>query len=573
MKMSRGIIIILSIIFFGCSQSKTITKNDAVERNVLSESDNFEFQYAFIDANKQMMLGNYDLAKNLFLKCLKINNTDPAVYYKLATISLVEKNIDEALVYARSAVSFNKENQWYNVLLATLFEQKGEIDSAIHTLNYLKNNFPENPEYYIELAIINQNNKRYEEAINIYNEIESAFGISESISLEKEKLYIALGQRKEARKEIEKLMEFFPSDTRYIGILADYYMQEKNYEEAKKLYDKILSINPNNGIVRISLATYYFDKGDYEESFNNLEKAFENENVESAIKTNILLSVLEQKNKIKLNDYQIEKLTKIVIDKHPNDYNAHLLYSDILLQKQEYELAREELLLVSKEIKDKYILWEQLILVENQLLDFEGMFSTSKEAIEYFPNQAVLYLFNGISAIQIDKNNEAIESLNFGSKLVTSDDPQKVQFYTYLGEAYYNIKEKEKAFSYFEKVLEKEPDNMLILNNYGYYLGELDQDLEKAKEMSYKTVQKEPNNPTYLDTYAWILYKMTDYENAKIYIEKALSSGGITNETLMDHYGDILYKLGNIKEAKDAWNRALELGGDDKVKMKLSEVE
>ena len=69
--------------------------------------------------------------------------------------------------------------------------------------------------------------------------------------------------------------------------------------------------------------------------------------------------------------------------------------------------------------------------------------------------------------------------------------------------------------------MKEDPDNVLVLNNYGYYLSEQEIELEKAKKMSYKTVEKEPNNATYLDTYAWILYKLNDFENAKIYIEKA----------------------------------------------------
>jgi len=155
---------------------------------------------------------------------------------------------------------------------------------------------------------------------------------------------------------------------------------------------------------------------------------------------------------------------------------------------------------------------------------------------------------------------------------VTSTDPQKIQFYIYLGEALYNIDKSKEAFTYFDKILELEPDNIMILNNYGYYLSELEQDLDKAKQMSFKTIEAEPDNATYLDTYAWILYKMKDYENAKYYIEKALQNGGITNSTLLDHYGDILYKLGTIKEAKEAWNRAYELSNDAKILEKINNL-
>lgn len=567
----KSLFFLLSITIVSCGTTKTVVEKDDNVVKTLKESEEFDFQYAFIEANKQMMLGNYEKAKALFMKCLKINDTDPAIHYKLGTIALYEKKFEEAQLFAESSVNINPENEWYNILLATVYEQLNKIEDAKLVYKKLVKNNPENPQYYIELAILNQNNKDYEEAIKVYNSIESAFGISESISLEKEKLYHALGRPKEAKNEIVKLNEFFPEDTRYIGLLADYYMQEDKPEEAKKLYDKILSIEPGNGIVRISLATYYYDLGQFEKAYENLKSAFENKNLESAIKTNIILSVLEGKNKLKLTAEMIEELSEIIIEIHPKDYNARLLYSDILIQKQDFVNARDELKFISKEIKDRYILWEQLLLIENQLLDFEGMFKTSTEAIEYFPNQAMLYLLNGIAGLQTDRYEEARESLTFGSKLVTSNDPQKLQFYTYIAEANYNLNKYDEAFEYFEKVLEIDPENILVLNNYAYYLSELNQNLDKALEMSKITIEKENLNPTYLDTYAWILFKMENYDEAKLYMEKALKNGGITNATLMDHYGDILFKLGNIQEALDTWNRAYELEPNENIKEKIDQ--
>ena len=40
--------------------------------------------------------------------------------------------------------------------------------------------------------------------------------------------------------------------------------------------------------------------------------------------------------------------------------------------------------------------------------------------------------------------------------------------------------------------------------------------------MSYKCNELEPNNGTYQDTYAWNLYCLEDYDNARLWIEKAL---------------------------------------------------
>ena len=105
-------------------------------------------------------------------------------------------------------------------------------------------------------------------------------------------------------------------------------------------------------------------------------------------------------------------------------------------------------------------------------------------------------------------------------------------------------------------LLYNNPNNAIVLNNYSYYLSLRKFNLEKAQKMSYKCNELEPNNGTYQDTYAWILYCLEDYDNARLWIEKALKNGGDKSAVIIEHYGDILFKLGEKKEAIDQWKKA-----------------
>ena len=53
--------------------------------------------------------------------------------------------------------------------------------------------------------------------------------------------------------------------------------------------------------------------------------------------------------------------------------------------------------------------------------------------------------------------------------------------------------------------------------------------------MSVKTIQAEPTSATYLDTYAWILFLEGRYEEAKMYIDQAISNDS-TDESSADVY-------------------------------------
>lgn len=64
------------------------------------------------------------------------------------------------------------------------------------------------------------------------------------------------------------------------------------------------------------------------------------------------------------------------------------------------------------------------------------------------------------------------------------------------------------------------------MNNYAYYLSEMEIQLDKAEEMISNVIQLEPSNATYLDTYAWVLFKRGKYMEALFIIEQAMEMGG-----------------------------------------------
>ena len=119
--------------------------------------------------------------------------------------------------------------------------------------------------------------------------------------------------------------------------------------------------------------------------------------------------------------------------------------------------------------------------------------------------------------------------------------------------------------SLYEKVLEIDPENVMVLNNYAYYLSLRKINLDKAKEMSFKCNNIEIDNGTYQDTYAWILYQRKEFKEAKQWIIKSLKNGSDKSAVVVEHYGDILYKLGEIKESIIQWKFAKTLGDGSKL--------
>lgn len=551
-----------------CSVMKQRGKDGT--QNVLTSRMNNEFEFSLIEASKQKMLGNYLDAMSLYLRCLEIKPKSAVANYEIANLHVIQRDFSGAQKYAEFAVEYNPSNIWYQLLLGHIYLNNNEISKATKIYEILVENYPEKTDLYLDLASIYSEVGKSKKAIDILNKIEEEKGVSESISLQKEAIYFAEGNFKKAVFEIEKLIETFPAETKYLGILAELYMSEKKYDEALKVFSKIFETDPSNSLAHLSLADLYRLKEDYSKWFEELEIAFKAEDLSVMAKVTSLIYFLNESYEEITSDRKYA-LINILLETHQNNAIVHSVYADFLNSEKEFEQAVGEYKTVLSIEKRNYSIWEKLILLESQLSEFNKMFNDSKEALEYFPNQPILYLFNGIAAKELKKYEDAKTILSIGLDFVIDNKQLKAQFYIYLGEIYHIFKENENSDLYFDKLLEIDANNYYILNNYSYYLSEREEFLEKAEQMSKQTIEAEPNNSTYLDTYAWILYKMNNYEKALEYIEKAILNTGKKSAVIIEHYGDILYKNGQVEKAKQQWKLAFETGKGSAFLQKKSE--
>jgi tetratricopeptide (TPR) repeat protein len=227
--------------------------------------------------------------------------------------------------------------------------------------------------------------------------------------------------------------------------------------------------------------------------------------------------------------------------------------------------AREQMRLVVEINKGNYAYWERLLFIDNDLLDWKSLGNDSKKAIKYFPEQPVLYILDAVSMIQQGIYDEVFAVLDSAEANASKNIQILSQVYTYRAEAYYKLKSYENAYTWFDKVVEIDPQNYLAMNNYAYYLSLRSIKLDVAEKLSSLVIKNNPNNATYLDTYAWVLFKKKDYQLAKFYMESALSNSTEENPVLIEHYGDILFFLNDKAKAVQQWEKSLKMGNKSKV--------
>lgn len=513
----------------------------------------------YYDAATQKILGNNDEAIKLFKKCLDQDPSDAAAMYEIADIYVKQKDPDKALPFAEKAVSTDPSNKWYKILLMDIYQSQSQYEKAGKIIKDLLVQEPENLSFIEDLALNYLYQNDYKNALKAYDTLEEKTGLMEEISIQKEKIYLIMGKTDKAIAEIQKLSDSDPSNPRYLEMMAELYMGAKDYDKALAMYKKVLEVDPNNPYINISLADYYHKQGDKEKSFEYLKKGFANPKLDIDTEVQILLAYYTANEIFNELKPQAFELSEILVKAHPDEPKAWSIYADLLYQDKQFGKARENLLKVISMDSSRYLVWEELLFCESQLSDFKAMASEGRRAVALFPQQPLPYLFTGVADFQMKNYKDAEKYFKDGAGFVVSNDKLLSQFYSYLGDTYYQLDDNDASDSAYEKVLKIDPNNSLVLNNYAYYLSLRGKDLTKAEDMAKKAVDLDPGNASNQDTYGWILYKTGSYDAAKDWIGKAIKSGE-ESAVVLEHYGDVLYKLGDKKEALKYWEKAQKAG-------------
>ncbi len=572
------VFILLSFILFSCGTNKMVGNNKdksiakSEKKDSVSEEKRIEFEFLYIEGLKQKMIGNSDNAVQYFNNCLDIDPNSAAVLYELANIHTQKGDFSSAKALLEKAIKINDENKWYKLLLAQIYQNNKQYIEASSIYRDLMKSDPDNLDYYYLNALLLTSGEKYDEAIKAYQQIEQKIGFNEQVSLARQQLYRVSGKNKEAYEEIEKLIKFNPSVPEYYGVMADMYKEDGNMAKALEYYNKVLAVDPNNGFVQFSLATYYIQNKDFEKAYEHTYKGFSNPEIEieTKIQLYLMLSTLPGDNK--LSDNKIEELIETIRVAHPNDSRSYNIIADFLIQKNRLQEARLNIVKALEIDPNTYHVWEQLVMIDNQISDWENMKTDSDKAIELFPSQGLMYVLNAVAHIQLKDYENALKTLENGQTYILDNKKLEAQFELYRAEAYYNLENRDKAYASFEKVIELEPENFMAMNNYAYYLSVRSEQLDKAEILSGQVIKANPDNPTYLDTHAWVLFKKKEYRLAKFYMETAIKNGGAENDVIVEHYGDILFMLNDIEGAVSNWKKSVELGNiSETLKKKIEE--
>ena len=529
------------------------------------------FSKYLIQATGSKISGDLYTADSIYKKCLEINPYSGVVNFELSGIYRSLKQPLIALEYAHKAVNINNENEWYLANLAILYKEIGNHKKSVESFSKLTELKPEKITYLFSLTEELLANKKYKKAIEILNKIENNIGINEDLSIQKHQIYVYLRNKKKAIIELDNLIKEDSTNLRIMGLLAEYYENINQPFEAKNLLDNMMRIDSSNGLVRLSLFQHYYKKRKFLNGYSELIHVMKSKEVEENLKKQMLLQIFYDKN----SPYSLFETSSLIhnfLEEHPNDSDVLLIMGNLKMMQGKEDTAcyylRESLKINSLPIDA----WIKLISSTISRGKFDIAIKDSEAAIESHPNQPFPYLAMGISLSNNELLDESLKFLHSGRELVMSDSILESDFLHEIGNVYYKQNKYEKCFDYYEMSIALNPKNLILLNNYSYYLALRKTNLQRAEELILIVLSKFPNIATYCDTYGWVLFQMGKYSLSEKELFKAVMYSNESSGEILEHYGDALFKLNKKDGALLFWKKAKENGGNSKkLIQKISE--
>lgn len=528
----------------------------------LSKEEQRKFDYFFYQSLSEKSLGKYESGYDLLIHCYEMDSTNANVNFELGNYYNMLENKDLAFRHFEKAVSFDEGNYYYALSYSSLCLELKKYDIAIGLYEKLIKKTPDTPELYLYLAEAYRLTDNTTKSIATLDRLEEIIGLNEKISLQKYQLYKKIGQEKKAYSEIQKYIDKYPTEMQYRILLGNLYLESGKSAEAYKIFTEAKAVDPEDPYLISSMAEYYEKTNNKEAAENELRLALVNPKMDVDTKLTILTQYIGTLYQSKKDTEAANALFDTLLVQHPQEPNLNLMYGNLLMLQEKKDEARFQFQLYADANPGNPTGWEQMLSTAfPDSVDLS--ISICKDAIRYNVDQPQFYFYLGLSQFLKQEYDSALVSLRDGLKYVPESNIGLISnFYGQIGDIYHQIDRNDSAYVNYDKALLYNPNNILVLNNYSYYLSLEKKNLDKAETMSSKAVKMEPTNPTYLDTYGWVLFQQKAYSIAKIYIANAVKYTEENKEEVSaevyEHYGDVLFLTGEEDKALEYWMKAKE---------------
>ncbi|MCW5924985.1 MAG: tetratricopeptide repeat protein [Saprospiraceae bacterium] len=411
-------------------------------------------QSAFVNAERERLLGHHDKAIELYKKFTYDNPDVGAAWYGMARSYFAKDDMANALESVVKAVEKEPANEWYQIFQADILEKTGRAKDAVKVYEGLTKRFPNTVEFWQHLAYLSVLAADPKGGLKALERVESLRGITLETTMEKHLIYVGMGDSKKAAAELQKLADIYPERIEYRHRLAKYYETSGDKASARKVYEDILRRRPDDPEAKLAVLDKAKSSSDAD-YLASLKPLFADAKISIDAKIKEVLPYIP-----KLEAGRDESLTQTLLElgslveqAHPTDPKAWSLSGDLRYHANRPAEALERYRKCIELNPTVFSVWENTLDILYQQQRHDEMLRMADQAIDAFPNQPKAYYYYGLAANEKGQHDDARAQLEQAVLMTGNNFALRLDIQDQIGLALLGKKDFAAAVSHYERLL------------------------------------------------------------------------------------------------------------------------
>ena len=351
-----------------------------------------------------------DSAMSILKEVVADDPQNDGAWYYLGQCSIVKNDLERAEQCYRMASEIDPSNFWYRYRLARLYAITSRPELTADMYEKLLEDFPKKSDLYFDLVELYGSQQEYEKALETLKEIETVFGMTESIAVYRFNLLRMLNRQEEAFQSLQDYNKEYSSPF-ILSTLADYEMAMYNDSTALAYYDEALDLAPDYSPALLGKAEALRMTRRYDEYFNVLDKYILTEDTPAGAKGDYLMAVVQRTDPKFVSTFQpqLDTVMNNVLKVHPKD-------SILLHAAAVYYYSTDRMDQAKKHFKENLEAWPESFAAAATYVEFlmyaqewEDLSIEGRKAFERFPKETAFLEMASMGDYNLEEYDKVLD--------------------------------------------------------------------------------------------------------------------------------------------------------------------
>ncbi len=529
--------------------------------------DNYKLQESvlFFEALRTLVPEDSHLTKRYVLGLIKNGSVEKALE-ELESLSALKLDSDNRLDLAH--------------LRANVHESMGNMKIASDIYDEILKQHPQDADVCLKRSFLEMESST-DGAISILSKCHQAMRRVEDkseMSFKIGRLFLDLGNLKESEKYFSRAYKEFPENSKSLAALGVILAETQRADRAIKKFKNHLRYIPDDYLISKRLMDHYVSKENYELAVPYMEKMVDLNPKDPAVKFKLAYLYRE----LNAFDKSIEAINEVLPFGIEND-KSYFFLGDLYIQKKDFSKAVSSF----DKIKPKSTYYNEGKMRQVNLLRDLALTPNREIASNISHEKKYLLAIKKIKkesdhlnfdldmnrAIYWKRKSEFSKVISILKKLEKNKSFGRDHKF-FLASMYEKINDTSSSDGIILKMIKDDPSNAQAYNYIGYsYIERKEQDLDQAKVYLEKALSLTPNDAHILDSVGWYYYHKKEYKKSLEYLLQAYSLGLSKDFTVNKHIGLSYQKLGNASKAKEFFKNSLTHATSESEKSEIEQIQ